>query len=277
MFGLEEYTSPSTPPKKYRKQTLSGAVPNCGYNGPNCSAAASNAGAEFTVGGETNFDASTGVETNTQYMDFRGSDGTPSPTCGIASSVLTHSGLSNPWTTPIPAAVSLASITTNQTQKRYDYDGHCSNSGAGVGYKYTGYHLGALSVEDTEDDAIGRANAGIGSWSSCTPFGDGHGCSTYKVLRGAGAFSLGYRSLQIAVQSINCTPGVVYNTTINLQRRLQGTSDAFVDWITMSHEFVGPAAVYPATTSSYAGPWLSVPSTSGYEVIANSCSIVAAP
>jgi hypothetical protein len=148
-------------------------------------------------------------------------------------------------------------ITTTAAQRKYvgNGDGVCAvNTSAG------GTLQADLSNEDSEDDAITRADAPIGSWTSCSS-----SCTGYKETRGAGDFTLAYRHLQLAVVTPGSANGVVYEATISIRRRAYGTSDPFVDWIELTHQYVG-------TGGTYTGPWLHVPVESGYEVEASACA-----
>jgi hypothetical protein len=202
MVGLPEYVSASLPPKLYRTQTLSGDVPECAYNGPNCTNYAGSAGGMFRVSGTTLYDISTGAAVNTQYADFFGSDGTQ---CGYSNTYIVHDSIVNPYVTTIPAALSLATQTNTPTLRRYDYDGSCSNPSAGVGYRYYGYHQGALTDEDTITDAIARSSKTAGTSLTAETQG-----------RGAGTYAFNYVAVAYALSASALVNGYNYSASVQL-------------------------------------------------------------
>ncbi len=156
---------------------------------------------------------------------------------------------------------------TNTTSTNLDakVTGACRVGGPSGFGKYTEADQYAhLSNEDTEDDAIARANAIIGSWTTCSSAP----CTAYKEARGAGDFTLAYRNQQLRIYiPSGGAVGINYEARINLRRRLYGTTDAFVDWAYIQDTFTGTGG------TPHTGPWYNMPVQSGYEVEANVCVV----
>lgn len=253
LCGFSEFTTPSSPPKKYRKNTANGTATAIFTGGATGCSGGTPCGWTDTFSGTQAYDKTTcGVTGDTI--------GTRVGSCGNNTSASTVNLCD--FYGPVGMSCSPARLLLTMTN-----DGACHTVGSdSVQYSSANATM-TLSDEDTEDDAIARANAGIGSWTPCTPFSESD-CSGFKVLRGAGTFSMSYRSAQVQYQASGTIQGALYETTINLQRRLQGTSNPFLDFATITDEFTGPSG------STYLSAWFDIPTQSGYEVAANVCSIL---
>lgn len=257
LCGFSEFTTPSTPPKKYKRIDFAGSASRQTYGTTGCSGSP-NAAFSDTWSGFNLYDPTAGCALTTttgvqaRVFAFGGSNAN-FPATDISGGYAGGTGITQNFTRI------LSTLTSDLLC--HDISGTSVIDVSQMSVSET------LSQEDTEDDAIGRANAGIGAWTPCTPFSESD-CSAFKALRGAGVFSLAYRSAQVQYQAGGTIMGAVYETTINLQRRAQGTSDPFLDFATITDEFVGPSG------TTYLSSWFDIPATSGFEVAANVCSIV---
>jgi hypothetical protein len=246
LCGYSEFTSPSSPPKKYRTRTVTGTMSICWYNDNGCTLKSMTDG--LLPGGATKqYDVSTCVQSTV-------SDGhiyeTWTPTYTVTCPYTTGGANYSFWTYNMYNFGTQVSLCSNSFLADLTSAGLLSCSKAATSETVTGleickpypYRMWAtgqlfqnLSNEDTEDNAIARANASL-SWSSCTPSVPAD-CSAYKPLRGAGSFSLSYRSSQYAVDESGLTIGQDYHAKVTLQRRVYGTSDAFVDYALVEFDF----------------------------------------
>lgn len=254
LCGISEHVSPSSPPKKYRSQAIGGDKIICNV----CSGHPSGVAVEKWSG----------------TYNYSASDCSTSPgSSSISERRLLNfncDGFVGDWALngSIGPILSISpsgdgGVTVVTTQLRIE----STNNGCMAGSKYVTASFAAgpglyaqLSNEDTEDDAINRADALIGSWTSCPS-----NCTGYKEIRAAADFTLAYRHLQLAVVTPGSASGITYEATITIRRRAYGTSDPFVEWIELTHQYVG-------TGGTYTGPWLHVPVESGYEVEASACA-----
>jgi hypothetical protein len=275
LCGFSEYTTPSTPPKKYRKQSIAGGAVGCEYIYTNsCAAYVKGYGYSGYLGwtGSKEYSQASCAITNTQSVS--GSQSNPASDCGsdgtTVSGTITASdpfegNLVSALNPSIPPSSGGPTTTVSPTNKTWTYPGICYST-----IKNSGYVEMGLSIEDTQDDAISRENAGIGSWTPCTS-----DCYNYTETRTG--FSFGYQTIQYKITAEPTTLGATYEATLNVQRRAHGTSDAWEDWIEVFHEFVGVGAL-PAGSDPYVSDWLQLPSLYGYDVRISGCTIaVVAP
>ena len=250
LCGVAEYASPSSPPKKYRTETASGYLHACNYTAA-CATMGSAAGTKFGWRGTKSYDPASCALTNTEYEDIYFSDGGAG--CGVSASPDGSNLIVGAWS---PSNTSGAAQTLSPTANIWTATGNCV---VGPNQIWSGIGRADLTNEDTEDDAIARANAGIGSWTSCTS-----NCISYKEARGAGDFALAYQSIQFKVVATGGVDGTTYEATLNLRKRAQGSSDPWVDWAEMYHQFT-------KAIGTYTSDWIDLPCESGYEVEISAC------
>lgn len=247
LCGYSEFASPSVPPKKYLTLSQSGGYQFDFSTDSTCSHASGPA-IICNWAGACNYDANTCINNIGGTVDC-GSG--PTPYCGLAADD--------------PGRVTVSS----PTNQHWDPTGACFYNGTGWG-RYSSLTVQVnLTNEDTEDNAITRANAAIATWDSCIAIDPSY-CSAYKTVRGAGQFTLTYRTAQYRIYTTRNTPGQHYSVVINLQRKLHGTSDPFIDWATNTIDYIGVA-------DPYVGIWYQIPVDSGYEVAATSCTVTPIP
>lgn len=253
LCGHSEFTTPSTPPKKYRTMSASGYALYCqgttacpgGING------ASWGKREYS--GYYTYNVSNCSTVNTlQYQIFLAFH--PSPTCE-AGGTLWQTTPENPTFAPSLAFSLPGGLTTvfNKTVHSVTADGVCGSNG--VGAIQSGTVAKILSDEDTEADAVARANVPV-DWSSggaCT----GH--TSFRSVRTSG-FSFTARTAQTRiVVGAGLVAGAGYEGRVYLYRRAVGTSGAFLDSGQTLVTFFVAAGV------AHTSDWLDVPQEDGWE------------
>lgn len=261
LCGISEFASPSSPPKKYRRQDLDGGYCDDDFSG-DCGGPLGN-NAQVHYGGNYLYALADCAQTNNQTYDA-GLCGPASGGCGSCGETA-RAAPGIPFAPSFLPAGHYTQTTTKQINK-WEYDPNCYNpGGVGDGRIHVGTITATLNNEDTEDDAISRADAAIPTWTTCVPAAP-EDCSTFKELRGAGVFNLAYRSSQVRIVAGAGVIGVTYNATITLGRRVHGSGLPFVDYGTLSDQHVGSGAPYTSD-------WMNIPADSGYEVAATGCLI----
>src|SRR5258708_6791050 len=211
LCGFSEYTNPSTPPKKYRTQTLNGYVRVCNRLVPGCTGGITSRGtASHHYSGTYNFAAGNCAETNGQADESGGLDYQPADTiCGSEPlSPGTQPGANFNAITGYPSTS--FTLTTTKTSKEWvgdqvcHYDGYTSYFGSGTA-------RAELSNEDTEADAEKRAGTTSGTSNAA-----------FRIGRTTG-FSFGFRKVDyVATFNVNC-PGN-YDIHLSYEERHHGMS-----------------------------------------------------
>jgi hypothetical protein len=142
----------------------------------------------------------------------------------------------------------------------------CLNNGDGTFTKYNGRLNVSLDDEDTEQDAINRANALIGDWTA----GACDTTTTFITLRGPSTFVFGYRTVQTRATCGDITnpliPGHTYKLTIHYTWRVLGTGGPFTDYGIDEITFT---AAHPIETTA----WVDVPMEDAKEIKSSSCTL----
>lgn len=175
MCGFSEYTSPSTPPKKYRKQTLSGQMRTC-------------------YGGGSNPCPSPGLMATTQVLVLSGSYDYSGIDCSEVNSQLASDYQQSPFICGNMPPLNSSSVPPKNFVSQGTIGGAIAISVVDAIHKASvlkvlcasvvgnttqaGQMFATLSIEDTEDAAIARS----------TPSGTGVSAQSYKEPRGAGDF-----------------------------------------------------------------------------------------
>lgn len=214
LVGHSEFTSPSSPPKKYLVKTASGQSRACEWNSPGCTGTQSGADrTEFS--GTCTYDAGTGLPTNTlnaAIYSQTGAIGCPgSPTFSSNSSL----ACDFEWT---PAAA----WTENKTATSYSQtnNGSCNITGGG---KYRQGVAGdtrtlALTSEDTEASA--RARSTPTAWSAYGGCADGVPCcEASTTARGAGVFSFDYTEAKLRITVGGMVAGAAFEIRVSVYSR----------------------------------------------------------
>jgi len=243
LCGYPEYV-PSSPPKKYRKRTLSGIMVGNSWNSAGCSSL--NCTSNYTFSGICSYDKTTCALTqNGQRVETGTCPGNGTyPQCDIG----------NPFANDV--------LVVTPTTRNFSNGGAC--------YQLTGSQWfsrpssptaqEALSDEDTEDDAIARLGLG---WGGC-PTGC-ITCTSFRPLRTPGVFSFSFRKVQARANLNGMTPGNSYTVTFKLMFRPYGTG---IPWAFYGTVTVGFTATLVTGTTS----WVDVPAVDGYEILVSGCS-----
>ncbi len=203
LCGFSEYTLPSTPPKKYRVETVTLVevviCPNDGGSG--------------TRAPRTQIDTYNSLTCAVSRTgDFIG-------TCtSMASDTLT--GLTPTTNTRVLSTNGNVQAPGRHYCGCFDYE-----------INVVATRTATLSVEDTEANALTRLFAGAaGTWSAWTATGSGSGgtclpgtcCLARWELRGAGDFSITYQEAEWRVVRTGLTPSTSYSIKVELWRRVFG-------------------------------------------------------
>lgn len=205
LCGFSEYTTPSSPPKKYLRQDYSGTVSWCIFGNGACSGnvLGANRGKDIYTGGVV-YDPSTCSPTNTGSTARYNSVGT-SPCADNANNFIANSAISNPsnpFANTLGAASAAWDQSTSRTIKSLVGDPVCS--GGSFGQIGAGSAFCELNDEDTEDDAIAR--------SASTP---GTANLAYRESRGAGDFTFLWQNSIVTVNATGLSPGINYRITLS--------------------------------------------------------------
>lgn len=220
LCGLEEYTSPSSPPKKYRTGTItknthststSDGFTVCNPGPFSCMAN------RTTIEGTLSFSALdcsiTECPVETRYTQPSPSscdleEGEPEEFCGADAEILACGG--SPTVTP-----------TSWTETRSESGELSCGEGVAGDYTFECSSNGSLSDEDTDADAIARAQTSAwGEW--------GEVCSATWEQRVSG-FSFAYQDAQWRITESGLTPSTSYDFTVEYWRRPYGGGPG--DWV----------------------------------------------
>lgn len=217
--GHSEYTSPSTPPRKYLTQTASGGEYWCGRSGGGCTGSYTNQ-SKNVYAGTFVYNASTCATTNTQTKKFYG-DGAAGSCTGDAPTLYSTDAMAANWA---PGFIDAGpTLTTTPTNKTWDFSGVCA-----YGASFNGTAASDLTDEDVESAAISRFNAAnaFGSWTNsgaggCT--GTPPSCCLAKYESRTSGFSFAYAEAEARVTATGLTPSTLYTAKIELYRRTYGS------------------------------------------------------
>lgn len=217
LCGVSEFTAPSSPPKKYRTQTISGMMTICFFSGTPCLVAATD-GQGYRWSGAYTYSATTCATTNGMVEAHFPGDGTPA-ICGVSA---VSDGSTTPGQPFQPVyGPGYATIVETPTTQTWTYGGSCT---ALVGFPpnstKTGTAVVTLSNPDTDADAIARFQAG-------TPYGAWAPCATPATCCLAGfqqrtAFTFGYADAQYRIAAAGVTPSRAVCAAIDIYRRPYG-------------------------------------------------------
>lgn len=237
LIGFSEYTTPSTPPKKYRIQTLGGFWKTCNWIDPLSTVCAGNPNDidREVYSGTYSYDALTGATTNAQLRQY-GRDalsGGPTMPCST-DPAFDSSG--QPLPTFTPTYTAFAVLVTTPTSKTWTYPTTCFQPSGTFSRRNDGEVTCVLSDEDTEDDAIVRAAKTSGTSNQA-----------YRETRGAGDFTFLFRDVDVTLDLINLHVGLSYQVTIDLNTENYGGGGSVVTQRT--YNFTAAASTHQITDS----------------------------
>jgi hypothetical protein len=232
LCGHSEYSSPSTPAKKYRVQTYNEDFISCiAYTSPNCGGTLVSNRDRMT-GATSTYSATdcSKTQANTaRTINGQNGRGTTCPQATAASSTTDHPGYQDlDYSTGINFSGFVRSIDL-PAQIEWEPSGSCFISGNGLTIS-SGTKSVALSVEDTEANAITRLLAGAGgTWSAWLASG-GVGCTgtppTCLLARWeqrTSGFTFVYQEAEYRLQYTGLTPSQGYAVEVKYYRRVFGS------------------------------------------------------
>lgn len=259
LCGYAEYVSPSTPPRAYRRQTISGNVRDCyfGSDATCVTPVGPPLGSQLTVfSGAYQYNANSCAETNTQHRD----NYSDMSACAVSTFVNTQ-GLARDISAGVfqsLAGFAHAFDVITQISKTTVLGGNCFDFFG----RRTSTSTGRLDLadEDTTADAVARANAGIG-WSASGA------CSLHTSYRGqsSSSFAISYRSAQTRAIVTGTTVGMRLHIQFQIYRRVRGSGSAYSAYTTID--------IFPtASGTGYTSAWQDLPQDDTYEYLMNGCT-----
>lgn len=262
---MEEFTEPSTPPKKYRNLTNSGHIYICIYSGSDCIAGFGTTDSyPWPSATDIVYDSATCAVTGgiaSHYSDTSATSCSYSET-GSHDFFGYAPGPTGPAHESTPSGNGFFDRTPTTFQESYGL-GVCVPAGSFFLTTW-GSHLQTLSVEDTEDDAIARSNATIPDWVALNS-GNCLSNSAF-IARGDTRFDFTYRSEQTKATVTGLTIGATYTIVIRFGSRAVGSTGPFIanglTEVTFTAEHV--------TDST---DWIDVPNENNMETIPTGCTV----
>jgi hypothetical protein len=243
LIGFSEFASPSSPPKKYLHYAMSGTITASFYATGDCSGSIT--GTESTtLSGTAVYDLVTGGltdTTNAHVVDTPGSTTDTSPATKVST---------------CPASDCRFTWTCSATNARADNNGSACCNLAGNNETNSGSFTHALTVEDSEENAIARLEASFADWSTITGGSIGTGCSSSWAIRTTG-FSFAYSKARVFITGSGYSDTWAYTMIFDLMERDAGSSDPFTK--------VGEISVDLPTTSGAIDTYFDVPQSRGKE------------
>jgi hypothetical protein len=246
--GYNEFTSPSIPPKKYRKKSFGGSFLIVRFGLPSCTPPETHR-CDSTFSGQNTI-ADNGTET------VGGSFTGPIGSGPINGSVAER--LCGPF-------FSGGSDHETVTKTRRSYAPTAGGNGtgcvnfSGISFQNSGnegYDL--LTQEDTEEAAMERAVASWGEWTLV-----GSNCCAGIEPRGPAEFAFGFAQSEFRLR-VSGLPGTIVNLEIKYTRRAFGVGD-YVHYYSEYAQQVVPGGGPPGEVAF--GEWIEyrVPNESGWQ------------
>jgi len=261
LIGYSEYTTPSTPAKKYLVQTYTSDRARCSRN-TNC--AGSIQGSDSFIGNEVcTYNSTTAALTSTGSTVTRQTFGS-CPATSIISTAAANCSRSS------LDSGGFWNYTTQNATSKITEAGACGINESGYYSTPTGGETLTLTSEDTETNAVTRLLAGSGgTWGSFTTVGDGTSgtclntvcCNAKQQTRTTG-FTFNYTESSWRVNRSGLTASTTYTIKVTYYRRTYGDTGAGSAFA----EYTGTASTDGAgvllTTA------VNVPLASGFETYA---------
>lgn len=256
LCGFEEYADPSSPPRFYRTQTISGAADVCTYQFSSCAFPFNEA--LYTYTGTYTYDKDDCSETNTQNQAL--TQNNPGDGCGgsLGSPANTAPGRNFAPTNINTSGTRVLTSTPTNNEWEYVPDPVSPCTAAG---KFTGTVNADLSDEDTEEDAENRNG---GDWVPCSSCDST--CSAFKTERDETGKCFDYRQVQTRV-NFGAEIGRSYTVTVTFARRVLGSGGPFLT-------FGNTELTVTADDVSEHSEWLDVPNEAGFETVPVTCLVV---
>lgn len=215
LCGYDEFTSPSTPPKKYRRKTLAGTFNRQVYVGAGC--VTTNCNDFYTYSGHCDYDAATCALTVGGQVARTGT--CPNNTNPICDLLVNQEGIG--YVGDVLVSTQTVQTLTNDKACYHAFPSvRCLTDGA----------TATLSIEDTETAAIARLLAGAGgTWGAwitsgaagCT--GTPPSCCLARFEQRTTLFTFVYQESQWRITDTGLTPSTLYYGYVQIYRRTFGT------------------------------------------------------
>lgn len=252
LCGFEEFGTPSNPPKRYRRWTITGTWQHKVYGQYwECNDATTHQLIRYTNSGAAFYANAPGCAlTDQRRVDFYTEtfDQNTGQTTSSSSTTLGRPGyIGSPYST------CNGTKTETKTTRRHKANNVCCPAENDLARFATGDVSETLSVEDTESDAIARAARSV-AWSDwfpcpCT-------CCAWRTKRGAGALSGSWQEAELKFTAKG-SPGATAVIEVTLVQRplAGGVASTSKELYTIYCDGAGDGEVT-----------ISVPSASGSEV-----------
>lgn len=257
LVGHSEFTTPSTPPKKYLKKTGSGTHYRCLYFTA-CPPGGTIQGSDNqTLSGCDEYNPATGGWVTRGTITNKGNVGF----CPATTVTLTGTGF---WDGPHTSDGSWLVATVSRVQSRVGDGETCGPAEFGKFCVPSGYQQFDLTDEDTESAAEARATGTWGSWSTPAL------CSTCCVASrdDRTGFSWGFRSSKYRVGVTEGVDGDAYDVAVDYERRAIGATE----WAVVATEYISVTCA-PEPTDHSAWSEYDVPQLRGYETRATNARV----
>jgi len=265
LVGCSAYTSPSSPPKKYRRAQLSGSSTSDEWTNQFCSGPFDAGTVTCVYTGFIQYDAGTGLPTTGGSTVCNGVPIGTGAACGTFAEQCNVTYTYTPTTaTRVDTANCCIQPNGNYLKSRASAESF----------------VATLSDEDTNDDAIARLLAGAGGtwggWSATA--NDGSACAPSVCclaqwsIRTTG-FDIAYNEAQFRVDgtSAGLTPLTNYTIKVDIYRRVSGSLGAYTLFETQD---------FPITTDAdgnFAFFDGDVPNDEGFQTFSSRAYAVLAP
>lgn len=242
LCGFNEYTSPSSPPKRYRTETANGSSATCVYHGAGCNPPDFFESDEYAFVGSRGYDISCSYSTSATQTFSQGFI-----SCGTYENIEV-----TPWNGGL-IAFAPATFNTTRTLNQITSTPGCHAQGVNS-TNSNGTVESQLSDEDTDADVIARVIAS--PWSAWF----GGNCTAGWSIRISG-YSFVYQEAEWRVEASGLIPSHNYDLTINIYRRPTGGVYSLYDTVTTTHASSVSGTIDVIDT---------VPNAQGYETYVDS-------
>lgn len=160
----------------------------------------------------------------------------------------------------------------SKTRREHVAGENCIDNGDGTSSKAIGTVTEDLVDQDSEDDAITRANAGISDFtlSNCLT------SPAFKTQRGPGDIGLEYRFVQSRAHLTGLINHRSYDVTTNYYRRIHNSLGPWI-FFSLNTQTVTPISEGGDDPNSMFSAWTDVPSEPGFETRAQFCAVLLIP
>jgi hypothetical protein len=206
LCGHSEFTTPSTPPRKFRRKAASGTIVQCLHSDASCVSPA--ASSRYVYAGTCDYDSTTCATANSlSVTQYNGASSCTANTfvsttalgCDFGDGTTASANCNR------DTVVSSTNITVTCTAAC------CPGAGNLI---ETGGRTISLSNEDTEAQA--RTRSSPSAWSAFTACGGLPCCEAYATDRGAGVFTLSYQDARLKTDYSGLGAGMSFALSVEV-------------------------------------------------------------